>query len=366
MTILKNTLSLFSLCTLIVLSSCNDDDGGGSGLVSKNEAKTTITTFNTTATDDLQDLADVEGIEALRDLFDLAESDDPFGRMRADKKKVKAFFRKHGRAFKSIVTSPAANARVTASEPFNFDEHKGFYEWNPELGEAGEFEKVDAADIIAIAFPTEGSTTNNAQFKLLNYEEVEVYDEEFEEYSYLPTAISAKLYVNQVEKASFTLDVEWDEAGFPLDATITFAVAPYSLTVALDVTAETSSSVSVSLKLNNEILVATSVKVNYLDESKSEESVKNLEGYVQFRNMKIQGTVNAEAANGEEVDWNKIFKLALYSDGKKLAVVVFVEEEEGIVPYFKYADGTKEKVETALQPVLDEIESLTEGLGNNG
>lgn len=364
MTSFKKTLSLFLLCGVILLSSCKDDEATSSGLVSKDEAKGVINAFNGTATDDLQDLADVEGMEAIQDLFDLTASDDPFGRMQGDKQKVKAFFQKHGREFRSIVSNPAA--RTTGTEPFDFASYVGVYSWNPALGEAGEFELTDEADIIVIEFPTEGSETNNARLELLAYDEVEVYNEELEQNEYLPTVLEADLYVGDAKKAALALEAEWDESGFPLDAAIDFAVAPYSLQIAFDVSAATSSTVSAFLKLNNEVLLATSVKVNYSDNSKSEESLKNLEGFVQFRNLKIQGTINAEAANGTEVNWNDIVKLGLYSENNKLADIVFVEDDqEGVIPYLQYADGTKEKLETAMQPVMDEIESLTAGWGSN-
>ena len=337
MTNFKKTLSLFSLCAVLVLSSCNDDDSpAGSGLISKEEAKAVIGNFNGDAVEDLQGLAEVDGMEAIKDLFDLTSTDDPFGRMQQDKQQVKAFFQKHGRKFRSIFSSPAART-AGGSEPFDFEANAGVYSWNPELGEAGEFELTDESEDIIIEFPIEGSTVNNASLKLTDYAEVEVFNEEFEEFEYLPTILEAELFVGAAKTAALSLEAEWDEAGFPLDAAIYFEVAPYSLIISIDVSAATSSTLAVSLRHNNEVLLATSVKVNYTDASKSEESLKNLEGYVQFRNLKIQGTVNVEAATGEDVNWNDIIKLGLYSDTKKLADIVFEQEdEEGLIPYLKY------------------------------
>jgi hypothetical protein len=143
-------------------------------------------------------------------------------------------------------------------------------------------------------------------------------------------------------------------------------VTPFKLSVAFDTKGNTSNSLSVSLLRNQETVVATSITVNYKDASKSEESVKSIDGYVQLRNLKLQGTINAEGANNSqgEVDLNDFVKLALYDGDQKLADVVFEDENGAAVAYLKYADGSKEKVETALQPVIDEIDAIADDFDN--
>jgi hypothetical protein len=108
------------------------------------------------------------------------------------------------------------------------------------------------------------------------------------------------------------------------------------------------------------------VIVRYDDSSKSEESLTQIEGYVQFRNLKLQGHIDVTASGEQEVDWNDVFHLALYNEDQKLGDIVLVIENEEPVPYLEYADGSKEKLETVLQPVVDEVRELTEDLDNNG
>ena len=367
MTINPKLVSVAALSILIGISSCNDDDKNANQL-SKDEAKSTITQFNTTAVNDLQSLTDATGIQAVKNLVDLTETDDPFGRMGGtDKKKIKLFFQKKGRDFKTIFAANKAVAGRTANdEAFDFEANMGVYEWNPELGEAGAFEKTGASEIIEIQFPTEGSTTNNASLQLTEYSEIEVYDEEWEEYSYQPELLTAFLFVNEVKVVSLHLESEWDELGFPLIVDITLSIDEFKLDVSFDDSGLTTSSLSVSLLRNTETVMATSVTVKYGNDSKSEESLKSIEGFVQVKNLKLSGDINLEAADAAEVDWNDIINLALYSDNKKLGDVVFVDEDGEFIAYLQYADGTKDKLDTILQPVLDELDELESELDTNG
>jgi hypothetical protein len=358
----KKILSAGVLALLFGLSACDNDDEKG-GQLSKDDAKNEIASFNTDATGDLQALADADGLEAMQDFFDLVDQDDPFGRIGADKNKIRAFLREKGREFRTVfVPSSSVKGRTNGEEPFDFDANKGVYVWNAELVE---FVKESEAAIIEIWFPTEGSLTNNAKLQISVYEEQFVEDD-FEGF-YEPTALEASLFVNDSKKASVDLDIDYDDAGFPVTANIEVMVTPYTASLSFDVTAATSSTISFSLLQNQDILIATNVVVNYSDASKTEESLSLLEGYVQFKNLKLQGTVDVARANEvEEPDFNEIVKVILYSDGKKVGDIVFVTENEEEIPYVKYADGSTEKLEDVFQPVIDELEALGESLDTEG
>ena len=362
MTITRKLLSLAALTVLIGISACSDDDGPK--VLSKDDAKAKISTFNATASQDISGVADADGVKAIQDFFNLVDTDDPFGRIGTDKKKVRAFFLEKGHEFKSIFTKKGINGRTAEDEPFFFNDHTGIYVWNPELGEAGEFEKVDESEIIIIQFPTDGSETNNAELRLTAYEEVEFQDEETEEWTLVPSILKASLSVDEAEVASVDFRIDWTSDGFPLGASITLTVAPYSASISFNDSNATSSNLSVSFKKGQEVLVATTVTATYSDNFKKGEDLVSIDGFVQFREMKIQGTVNIEAANEAEVDWNTILDVDLFSNGEKLGDIVFVEENDEPVAYIQYADGSKEKLETVLQPVIDEIEALTEDLDN--
>ncbi|HYC84063.1 MAG TPA: hypothetical protein VEB86_02530, partial [Chryseosolibacter sp.] len=183
---MQKLLLIPALALLLCLSSCNDDESSG---LSKTDAKAEIAEFNATATQDLQALADADGVQALASLSDLTTVDDPFGRSTTDQKKVRAFLHKKGAQFRSIFRQSTTSGRIRGSEPFDYDGNKGIYEWN---NVDSIFVKTGTSTIIVVRFPTEGSSTNNAELRLNAYEEVEVYDEELEEYSYEPSLIDAE------------------------------------------------------------------------------------------------------------------------------------------------------------------------------
>jgi hypothetical protein len=361
MTLTQKTLSIFSFSLLVALSACNNDDDHVSQ-PSKDDAKTEISKFNTDAKTDLQDLSGAEGFKAVKDFFDLTSSDDPFGR--AAEQNSKHFFRDKGKEFRSVfLTAKAATGRTQGDEPFDFDGNTGVYAWN---SQNETFERTADAATIRIQFPTEGSATNDAELKLSAYTEVEVYDEENQEYFYQPETLKADLFVSNEKLAALNLEISWDDYGFPLTADISALAKPFTINVAFDVTNSTTSTLAVALLRDQTALASTQVTATYKDNTKSEESLKKVDGFVQVRNLKLEGTIDVEAANQSQVNWNDIVKLALKADNEKLGDIIIVDENENPVAYLQYADGSKEKLETVLKPVLDEVDALRDDLEVNG
>lgn len=351
----QKLFTIFSIASLLAFSACNNDDEDN-GQLSKSEAQGKISSFNSSATADLQSLSDAEGLAAVKEFFALVDQDDPFGKIGTDQKKIRTFLRNKGREFRTVFAPASISGRTNGEEPFDFDGNKGVYEWD---AEAEIFVKTDESSIISIKFPTEGSTENNAELQLTAYAE-ELITDEFGS-SYEPTELEARVLVNNVEKASLELGITYDDGGFPVAADITLSVAPFSANVSFDNTGSTTSSLSVSLTKSGETLVGTSITVKYSNSSKSEESLTTIEGYVQLKNMKVQGLVDLTNENAETL--NDIVKLAVYIDNKKIGDVVFETIDGTDEPYLKYADGSKEKLDTVFQPVVAELESLAEDLG---
>jgi hypothetical protein len=364
MKISNRLLMAAALAFAITISSCDNDDEKGNQL-SKNDAKSQIAQFNSDATEDLQALANANGIKAMQDFFDLTAIDEPFdGRLASDKNKFRAFLKDKGREFKSVfVPAAAIKGRANGDEPFDFESNLGIYAWDADLQQ---FVYQSDAATIEILFPTEGSVTNNAKLQITAYEEIMVEDPEWGDVYYNPTLIHASLFVNNVKQASLDLDIDYDDLGFPQTAEIEVMVTPFTATLSFDVTASTSSTLSFSILQNQETLVATSVIVKYSSATKSEDDLQSIEGYVQMKNLKLQGSVDADGANGDEIDLNDFIHLTLYSNNAKVGDIVFVTENGQDIAYVKYADGSQEKLEDILQPVIDELEALSESLDDNG
>jgi hypothetical protein len=363
MKINQKVLSVFAFTLVLTLNACNKDDDDANGSLTKTEAQSKLSGFNTSAKSDLQHLSNTEGLEAVKDFFSLVDQDDPFGRIAGDKKKLKAFLKEKGNNFRNIF-APASirQGRVNGETSFDFDANTGTYEWN---SETQEFEKTAESAIIKIKFPIEGSPINNAELQLTAYAEELVIDGETGEDSYEPTLIKASILVDSNQKAALDLNIDYDNSGFPLEAEISLGVSPYTVSLAFNNNASTSSTISLSLLKGQQTLVATSITVKYTDSSKSEESLTLIEGYIQLKELKVQGNINFEGTENAE-SLNDYVKLEIYSENQKIGDVVFVTENEQDVPYLQYADGTKEKMETVFQPVVDELEALSEDLDSNG
>lgn len=354
-------------CLIIGLAFTSCDKHEDTSQLSKDDAKAAIDDFSATTVNDLQELSGSAGVQAIQDLSSLTTLDDPFGRIGTEKKDIKAFFQKKGKEFKSIFVPGKAihggRAQAdTLNTPFDYQANLGVYAWNPLLGMEGEFERTANSNIIKIQFPTEGSSTNNAELQLSAYEEVELYNAEWDEVSYQPTLITAALLVDGVQAASLDYDASWDGTGFPVTIKVILVVNDFTMSVSFDDTGSTSTTVSTSLLHNDETIVASSVTIQYSDASKSSESLSLVEGFVQFKNLKVQGNIDVKASDETE-DLNSVIHLSLFKDNSKVGDIVFVDENGAYIAYIQYADGTQEKLETVLQPVIDEVDALVDGLG---
>ncbi|HEY9048680.1 MAG TPA: hypothetical protein VIN08_22400 [Ohtaekwangia sp.] len=363
MMITKRLFSAAALATVIGFASCDNDDATDNNNASKEDAKASIASFNASAKTDLQNLSNTEGLKTIRNLFDLVDTDDPFGRQAADRNKLRHYFKQKGNDLKKIFRTNEAD-RI-AEESFNFEDNLGIYTWNPSVGEAGEFERTGDAEVIEIHFPTEGSESNNALLTLKGYSEKEFFDEESQETYYEPTLLNADLYADDVKVASVYLEAAWNDEGFPLSASLVLSVSPYKLDIEFDDSAATSSYINISLLQNQQTLIGAVTTLKYKDSSKSEESLTRVEGYLQFKNLKVQGLINGEELNKQEINWNNVVQAALYDGDKKLGDIIHVDENGAYVPYLQYTDGSKEKLETVLQPVVDELENLKDDFESN-
>jgi hypothetical protein len=363
---MKKLLLIAVVGFLFGLSACKDDEKEGSTQLSKAEAKAEINSFNSSVASDLQEFSSSEGLKAITDLSNIASLDDPFGgRKSTDKKKVRVFLRNKGQMFRKIFDNKYTSAgRTKEGEPFDFAANTGIYSWNADLEQ---FDKTGESNIIKILFPSEGSTTNNAELRLNSYEEVGFYDEEWQEYTYNPTLIDAELLVDGTEVASLNLEATWDEAGFPLTADVSATVAPFSATVSFDVSASNKNTLSASLSKNSEQLFSTSVEVLYSASTKTAEDIKTVSGHVTVKNIKLEGNIDVEGMDnvqGEDPDWNEFVDLKLVIDNKVAGKIVFVKEMvdgyEESVPYVEYTDGSKEKFEDVVEPIVSELDDLDE------
>jgi len=344
--------------SIIFLASCSNDENAELG-----NASDQINAIAGELNDDVVTLVQSDGVNGARTLFDLIENSNQFGR-------VSPYQMDENRA---LVTNQidrisysftAGIARLLNEEPADFAENKGVYVWNFDLED---FEKTDDSEFIVLAFPTEGSTTNNAEFRLTEFTVIEIDGEE------LPTTIKADLSIDNDplvdEDPVIELDfvVNYSADGNPEVADIYLVAIPFALDITFDDSETSTTSLAVALLLNSESLVAVDVDVEFDSEAKLEP--KTISGEVSYRTLRIVGSVSDDQMdNSLDSDPNDYIDLALFVGEDKKGDIVFLFEEiiedgeiyEDYVPYVEYADGSKEKLEEILEPVIDEIEVLLE------
>ncbi|MEQ9466301.1 MAG: hypothetical protein RLN88_02760 [Ekhidna sp.] len=341
-----------SIFGLIILSGCQNDDEKNVDLTTE-EASAAINSAADQLGDDIISIVESEGLNALMDLSILMEGSDVIGGRMSEgawtKERVNLMIQ-------YFVNGPAA--RTNNDDPTSFDDIKGLYEWNPELQD---FEKEES-EFFIVKFPAAGSETNNAELKISDLQFVTVTDtdDDFVSEYEIPSVIIGYLKIDGETLVELDFEVNWSSTGDPEKADITLFISPFTFDLNFDDTFEKSSSLLASVSIDNEPIVGIDLDVEY--ESADKEEPLLLEGFVQYRGIKILGSIDMREV-GPSGNPNDYFDLALYADDSKVGDIVFVLEEDDngsddYVPYVQYADGTQENLEEILAPVFEEIESI--------
>jgi hypothetical protein len=338
-----------------VFVACDKDDEKPA--LTATEAKQSLNSVDTKLAKDLEDLSNTEGFAAIERLSDLTDAGDPFplARTKAEKKNPKRLVSKAIVGLKQIVSRPTQAGRTKGDEPFDYDVWKGIYTWNPSIGATGDFQKTGNSTIIEIRFPTEGSATNNAVFRLTDYAEVATPDGDE---AYSPTIIEATLDIDGTKEASISAEVEYrgdgtDELRY---ADIVYFVNPFTFEIKLDDRSANSTSFSQTLKKGDDVIIGWGLSVTYKSNNKTEENINAISGYFQLINVRFEGTINPTAT-----DPNAMAVISIRVDGSSAGQLVFEADQltGELVPYVKYNDGTKEP----LSSIFDQLDDSLDGLG---
>lgn len=344
-------LLTFLLAAVVLVTSCDKDDESP---LSADDAQEAMAAVDAQLTNDLEDLSEAKGFTALQTLSDLSDAGAPFplARVKEAKKNPNSHVRKAVLSLGRMIQTPTQGDQINGDEPFNYNNNKGIYEWN--ATEERFIKRQETSTIIEIRFPTEGSNTNNAVFRLTNYAEVATPDGDE---AYSPTIIEATLDVNNVKEASLSVKAEYkgDGTDDPKFADISYFVNPFTIDVDLDDRAASTTSFSQSLSKSNDVLIGWSLTATYQG-SKVEENISKLVGTFQLSSVVF--TIDINTANaGQNGDYNDIIKISIKVDGKSAGNVVWVTDNTTgePIPYVQYSDGSKE-------PLAEIFESLGEGL----
>jgi hypothetical protein len=343
-------LSLLLLTVLLGVVSCGDDEAGRA---SKDEVKAAFESANDQISSDLNTFSNSSGYEAMNQLSILTDESNPFGRKSSRKREQVIENLKAGvYAIRGIVKHSTAHARTNGDEPFNFNANKGVYEWDPETET---FVFADESEIIEIWFPTEGSATNNAEFRMSAYEEQATPDGD-EPYS--PTLIKASIFVDDTKELELDAEVEYGNDDQPVKGDIYYFVNPFALEISFDDTKTKSSSFSESLSKSGKVLIGFGATVNFQDASKDESSINSASGYVQLADLKF--VASAKATQSSSGDINDFVTITIKVKNKVGGKIILEQDEMTgeIVAFVKFNDGTTEPLEDLLQDLSFELEGM--------
>jgi hypothetical protein len=351
-----NRIKLLSilLSAVVLVTSCNKDDETP---LSADDAQVAMAAVDTELANELEDLSQAKGFTALEALAGLSGAGDPFplGRTKEARKNPASHVRKAVVSLDRMIEGPTQGDQIAGDEPFNYSQNKGVYEWNPSIAD---FEKTGSSDIIEIRFPTEGSNTNNAVFRLTNYAEEATPDGDE---AYSPTIIEATLDVDNVKEASLSVDVEYvgDGTDEPKFADISYFVNPYTIDVDLDDRQTSTTTFSQYLSKGSDKLIGWSLTATYQG-LKPEKNISKLVGTFQLGSVVFTIEVNAPTDLNQVDDYNDLIKISITVDGKSAGNVVWVSDSASPepVPYVEYSDGSKEPLAGIFESLAQSLEEL--------
>lgn len=351
-------LSLIMIASFLLASCSKDEEVEEKKPLTVEESKLEVESLMGKGSDDVLSMIESKGIDGARAFLDLAadfdfgeDEDEEIGVIVKQKVREIAQFFAYG---------PASRFADGKDEGTSFDEIKGLYTWNPTTETFDETE----SDVFVVKFPTEGSTSNNAELKISELEMFIVIEEDdfFTDEDEYPDIIKGYMKIDGVEVISLDFDADWSDTGELNKADIDFLLAPFSFDMGFDQTVGNTASLSTSMQANDENLMAVDVTVNFLSDEQDE--VESVDGFVQYCGLKVAGSADIETLDAEsegedeDPDLNKVFDLAVSIDEQEIGTVVFKED----IPYVQYTDGSEKMVEELIETAIDDVEDLIDEL----
>jgi len=264
------------------------------------------------------------------------------------------------------------NGRVEMDTTGNFDfnAHKGTYTWNA-TSDSWDFDSTNTTTI-KIIFPSDTlqPTVTDAVLTISVYTQSQILVEDTTDigpplhYYYLPTALTADLFVGPTKYASVDFTATWNSDGEPTALDLTLFVKPYTLTIAFT---SGTDQVTVTAALNDGTIDIVGIGgpfvVNFVPGT-AKEDVKDIDGYVSYRELKLQTSspINVEALDllldPKAVNFNQHINVDVLYSNSTIGSILFEDDPNmlgEILVYILFNDGTKEPAETYLCPIQENM-----------
>jgi lipopolysaccharide export system protein LptA len=370
----KHIMGVAALAGTVLFTSCKKDE---KEVVTLEQRKTEFSQAADNMTANIKALAETDAFTALTGFFHLAnEGGFDGGKAHLDlgQSLTKAFSHEAREAKKQAKQQAQRLKKSFLPEKlktkrdggFEFDEQRGIYNWVDSLKE---LIQVGQSDIIIVNFPADENRPYvlNAKLSLTAYQDIEVsYDYG---HDHLPTLLQANLQVDGKEAARVDFKASYDNEGVPSAMATVLSMDDFKYVGNMTYSNRVFKTTS-ALTKGNETLVAQDVKVAFKDENG--EYPISAEGFVQYGPIKIQGGADIEALDKIDqerevtiADLNKHINMGVYSaaDNEKIGTIQARQNGDEFAAVVVFTDGTEQDLEEYLAPIIQEIESILNGLG---
>ncbi|OFX20034.1 MAG: hypothetical protein A2041_08125 [Bacteroidetes bacterium GWA2_31_9b] len=358
---MKKLIAMMLMVLSVFFFACDDDEVEP---LSPEKAKTELNSMDEEMAADLEAMMNAEGMKAIQALNSM---DDPFATAKSSlRTSVLPNIEEYLIPF--IKTNKAKSA-FEATE-FDFDLHVGTYTYvhTPEP----HWVIITGGDKIIVNFPSDSTDmgNNDATLTIYNYQE---------DVNYNPTIISAELEVDDVTIVEITLNASWTSESDPETLDISVYLKPFTFNGDLAITT-TSAEVNFSILLNTTKIFSAGVDATFTDAT--QEVLKKVSGYVQYRDVKVSASVNVsnimtilEQVENETSPYTTIEELVdavndeidakVTKDGALIAKIELdlvynddVPPVQELTVVLKFSDGTTEPAQPYFEGFISSIDEF--------
>ncbi len=327
------------IVSFIGFISCQKDKKD-SGKVSIQESKDNLNNFSTDLQHDINKVYDKSGWQALNTFANLLTLDDPTN--------GSLNLKKSAHVKPSLKQLLSLKSTFRADDHLVFEDYVGTYTWNV-TNQGWDITQNDPSDKIIFLFPLDGpqGTSNNSTLTIYDFLEVQITEtDDYGTYSYwVPSSVQADLTVDGTKYLDINLSAAWNaSSGEPENFSVSSYVNPYTLSLTLS---QSGSTATAEVILSEGDTRVCSVGGDLTFSSSALLDPLTLNGYVQYRNVKLAGDMNIGAIMALETDpttdfLNENLDLAFYNypENSKFADVVFNTTNYQMGVNIAFTDGT--------------------------
>ena len=330
------------------------------------EAMNSAKNFVDKLTKDTAEFKKTGCLELIQQFFDVIGKDNPLSAVNLNASKLTSLLEERMQGLmQSLTPLPAINTsyKQLSLNPFNFSVYQGQYVWQ---ALTSQFKYISGDKAMRILFPETGSTENNSEFRILEYEE-QTFTESIAPLRkfYQPTRVLLSLHKNQTEVALLDLSFQYNANGSASKASGELLIRPFGLSFSYDNMPTNASLLNAIMHMASKPIASLALQAIYPDSTKVLSKLKTIEGSLKVTGTEGNGVYDYAMGQVNGSDMNKIFKLVFLGDsnrkiGDRQSITEWSEERGRNVEteYLLYGDNSKENIEVIIKPWADVLNTF--------